>query len=180
MKNTIDALKLFLVLTVLTGLVYPLVVWGGARLFLTGKAGGSLVSTGGMEAGSELVGQAFAKPGYFHPRPSAIGYNPMPSGGTNQSLTSASLRASVKDRRAGEGGKTADLLFASGSGLDPHISPAAAKAQCARVARARGAAESDIISLVDSLTEGRQLGFLGEPRVNVLRLNMKLDGMPIK
>jgi K+-transporting ATPase ATPase C chain len=177
MKSFIAAFKLYVVLSVLTGLIYPLAVWGGARLFMKEKAEGSLVETGGKTAGSALVGQKFAADKYFHTRPSASDYDAMASGGSNLSLTSAALQAAVKERRAAQGGAgAAEMLFASGSGLDPHISPEAARAQCARVARARGAAESDIISLVNSMTEKRQAGFLGEPRVNVLLLNMKLDG----
>ena len=106
-----------------------------------------------------------------------MNYTPLPSGGSNQSPASAALAAAVKERRAAYGAQApADLLYASGSGLDPHISPAAARLQGARVARARGAKEIDIMSLVDANTEPRQAGFLGEPRVNVLKLNLALDG----
>lgn len=173
MRTTITALKLFLVLTALTGLAYPLAVLAGARL-MPARAEGSLVYAGGEPAGSALVGQNFSRPEYFHPRPSAVGYDPMPSGGSNLSATSAALLAAAKERRE-KGAAAPDMLSASASGLDPHISPGAAKEQCARVAAARRAGESDIMSLVERFTEPRQAGFLGEPRVNVLLLNMELD-----
>lgn len=175
MKNVLTAVKLFLVLSVVTGLVYPLVVWGGARLFFRGKAEGSIVARAGRPVGSELVGQAFAAPGYFHPRPSATGYGTMPSGGSNLSPASAALRAAEARRAAACDGDTPDMLYASASGLDPDISPEAALFQASRVARARGASKVDIISLVKAFTEPRQFGFLGEPRVNVLLLNLELD-----
>ncbi|MCX5791673.1 MAG: potassium-transporting ATPase subunit KdpC [Elusimicrobia bacterium] len=177
MRTTWTALKLFICMSALTGLLYPLAVWGGARLFLRGKAEGSMVEAGGRAAGSALVGQNFSGQQYFHPRPSAVNYDPLPSGGGNQSPASAALAAAVKQRRALYGAAApADMLTASGSGLDPHISPEAARLQCARVAKARSAAEIDIMSLVDAMTEPRQGGFLGEARVNVLLLNLKLDG----
>lgn len=177
MKTGIIATKLFLCLTVMTGLLYPLAVFGYARVFYPAKADGGMITRDGLLIGAELIGQKFTKPEYFWPRPSAVDYNPMPSGGSNLSLTSRQLRESMK-AQFDKFGKAApaDLVFASGSGLDPHISPAAARLQCARIAQARGVPEVDIISLMDSFTENRQFGVLGEPRVNVLRLNLALDG----
>ena len=182
MKKIITALKLFLCMTVITGIIYPLAVWGCARIFFREKAEGSIVTIKSNAAGSELISQNFAKPEYFWPRPSAVDCNPMPSGGSNLSLTGAQLLAAIKERRAKFETEAvpADLLFASGSGLDPHISPEAARIQCLRVAKARGVPEFNIISLVDAMTEPRQAGFLGEPRVNVLKLNLKLDEKYLK
>jgi K+-transporting ATPase ATPase C chain len=178
MKNILSSLRLFITLSVITGIIYPLVVLGYARVFFSGKAEGGIVSAGGRPVGAELIAQAFTRSGYFHPRPSAVDYNTLASGGSNQSPTSAALLAAVKERRAAyaPGAAPADMLFASGSGLDPHISQEAARAQCARVAKARGVAEFNIMSLIEAATEGRQAEFLGEPRVNVLRLNLALDG----
>ncbi|MFA6433932.1 MAG: potassium-transporting ATPase subunit KdpC [Elusimicrobiales bacterium] len=177
MRTLITAVKLFVCMTVVTGIVYPLTVWVYAKAFFSDKAEGGVIIHGGKAVGAELIGQNFTKPGYFWPRPSAIAYNPMPSGGSNLSLTSRQLRDTMKKRGGKFGGVDvpADLVFASGSGLDPHLSPAAAFIQCDRVAKARGVAKVDIISLVDGMAEPRQDGFLGEPRVNVLLLNMKLD-----
>ena len=165
-------------MTVATGVIYPLAVWGYAQIFFRDKAQGSILLRGGVPAGSRLLGQNFNKPQYFRPRPSAVGYNPMPSGGSNYSPAGKAFQAALKERQAAFGGEAApaDLLFASGSGLDPHISPQAARLQCGRVAQARGVPEVDIISLVEGMTEPRQLGILGEPRVNVLLLNLALDG----
>ena len=177
MKTTITALKLFFCLTVITGVIYPLAVWGYAQAFFKYKADGGIILRDGKNIGMNLVGQNFTKPEYFWPRPSAVAYNPMPSGGSNYSLTSKQLWAAVQERKDSFGGKTvpADMLFASGSGLDPHISSESARMQCARVAQARKVLEVDIISLMDAMTEPRQFGILGEPRVNVLRLNLALD-----
>lgn len=176
MKTFWPAVKIFLVLTFITGVVYPLAVTGFARIFFPGKAGGS----------PELIGQAFKEPRYFQGRPSATGYNPMPSGGSNLSPVSLALQKQAADNTAAfltanpaAAGHAvpSEMVFASASGLDPHITPEAARLQCARVAKARGVPESDIISLIDAVTEQRQIGFLGEPRVNVLMLNLKLDAM---
>ncbi|MBI5743080.1 MAG: K(+)-transporting ATPase subunit C [Elusimicrobia bacterium] len=174
MKTFITALKLFLAMTVLTGFIYPMAVTGYALAFHKDKAGGSFLYANGAAAGSALIAQKFMQPGYFHPRPSAVDYNPMPSGGSNLSPASDALRAAAAQRQK-SGDAAADMLFASASGLDPHISPEAAIAQCGRVAQARGAPKVDIISLVEALAEPRWSGLLGEPRVNVLRLNMELD-----
>ena len=184
MKTFWPAVRIFLVLTFIAGLAYPLAVTGFARVFFPRKAGGSFIESGSKTAGSELIGQEFKAPRYFWGRPSAVGYNPLPSGGSNLSPVSLALQKQAADNAAaflaanpGAAGKPvpSEMVFASGSGLDPHISSEAALLQCARVAKARGAREIDIMSLVDAITEQRQAGFLGEPRVNVLRLNLKLD-----
>lgn len=187
MRKTLDiAIRLTLVTLVLTGLVYPLAVTGIARVIFPRQAAGSLVSDHeGRVVGSERIGQAFASPAYFHPRPSAAGagYDAANSSGSNFGPTSAKLReraiadaARLKTENPDAPGPVpADLVTASASGLDPHISPQAALWQVPRVARARGIDETRVRSLVTAATEGRTLGIIGEPRVNVLRLNLALD-----
>lgn len=178
--------KMMLVLTVLTGLAYPLVVTGLCQVFFRDRANGSLVSANGRIAGSSLIGQNFTRPEYFQPRPSAAGnngYDPMASGPANLGPTNQKLADRVKDSVAAfqkanpdyTGPIPADLLTTSASGLDPDISPASADAQAARVAKARGIAVERVRSLIASSTQGRDLGFLGEPRVNVLAINLALD-----
>ncbi|MEC5388232.1 potassium-transporting ATPase subunit KdpC [Uliginosibacterium sp. H3] len=182
------ALVLFALLTVLTGFIYPLAVTGVAQVAFPQQAHGSLVMRDGKAVGSELIGQAFSDPKYFWGRPSATG--PMPnngaaSGGSNQAPSNPALIAAVKDRvealRAADPGNTAvvpqELVTTSASGLDPEISPAAARYQASRIARVRGVSEAEVGVLVERNTQGRTLGFIGEPRVNVLALNMALDGM---
>jgi len=175
-----------LLLTVLTGLIYPGVVTGLCQVLFTHQANGSLVTQNGQVIGSQLLGQNFAKPEYFHPRPSAAGndgYDPTASQGSNLGPTSQKLvdrmKASAeqfrKENPAYSGAIPADAITASGSGLDPHISLANAQAQAARIARARSAKPGDVQSLIAGLAENRDLGFLGEPRVNVLALNLALD-----
>jgi potassium-transporting ATPase KdpC subunit len=190
------ALVMTVLLTVVTGLLYPLAVTGIARAAFPRQAAGSLVERDGKVVGSALIGQGFADPRYFHGRPSATTgtdpndpaktvpapYNAASSGGSNLGPTSKALvdrvTADVARLRAeaGSGGPVpADLVTTSGGGLDPDISPAAALFQVPRVAKARGLPEERVRELVDAGTEGRTLGFIGEPRVNVLRLNLALD-----
>ncbi len=182
------ALMALLVFTVLTGLVYPLVVTGIAQLFFPRQANGSLIVVNGQTVGSTLIGQSFDAPKYFWGRLSATGpfpYNAAASSGSNLGPTNPALLDAIKARiaalKAADPSNTqpipVDLVTASASGLDPHISLAAVYYQVPRVARARGMSEADVIALVDQYTEGRQLGFLGEPRLNVLLLNLALDGI---
>ena len=181
------ALVLLIVLSVLTGLIYPAVVTGVAQLVFPRQANGSLIVRDGKVVGSSLIGQPFDDPKYFWGRPSATSpfpYNAAASSGSNQGPTNPALYDAVKGRvealRAADPGNATpvpvDLVTASGSGLDPHISPAAALYQVGRVARARKLDEPAVRQLVERHTEGRQLGFLGESRVNVLMLNLALDG----
>jgi len=185
MKQLMIAIKATILLTVLTGLLYPLAVTGLAQVLFPHQANGSLKVVNGKTVGSELIGQSFTKPEYFHGRPSAAGngYDGLSSGGSNYGPTNQKLSDRVSDDvkkfRAENptytGPVPADLLTASGSGLDPHISPASADVQIARVAVARGMAAETLRQLVLAHTEGRQYGLFGEPRVNVLELNLALD-----
>jgi K+-transporting ATPase ATPase C chain len=184
----------FLLLTLLTGVLYPLVVTGIAQLVFPRQANGSLIVSGGKPVGSTLIGQSFDDPKYFWSRLSATGDFPFNafnaqtltgSSGSNYGPTNPALLTAVQARiaalQAADPGNTSpipvDLVTASGSGLDPDISVAAALYQVARVARVRGMTEKSVRALVDQFTTGRQLGFLGEPRVNVLKLNLALDGI---
>lgn len=180
------ALVLFLVLSLLTGVLYPLLVTGVAQAVFPHQANGSLVQRDGQAVGSKLIGQAFSQPGHFWSRPSATGpmaYNAAASGGSNLGPSHPALAEAVQARigalRAADPGNTApvpvDLVTASASGLDPHISLAAARYQVARVARVRGLPAEQVNALVDQHTEGAWLGFMGEARVNVLALNLALD-----
>lgn len=182
------ALTMLLILTVLTGLVYPLTITGMTHLIFPDQSNGGLIVRNGKVIGSKLVGQYFDKPEYFWSRPSATSafpYNAAASGGSNLGPTNPALIEAVKARvaalRATDPGNDApipvDLVTASGSGLDPHISPAAALYQVKRVARRRGLDESILQTLVTQRIEGRQFGFLGERRVNVLELNLALDNL---
>ncbi|MDM0055742.1 potassium-transporting ATPase subunit KdpC [Variovorax fucosicus] len=180
------ALVLFTALTLVTGVLYPLAVTGVAQSVFPAQAAGSLVLRDGKPVGSALIGQAFSDPKHFWGRPSAtapMAYNASASGGANQGPLNPALADAVKGRiealRAADRGNTApvpvDLVTASASGLDPHISPAAAHYQAARVARARGLPVDQVERLIASNTEGALWGLLGEPRINVLALNLALD-----
>ena len=182
----LPSLRMLLALTVLTGVAYPLVVLGIAQVAFPQAANGSLIVANGTAVGSALIGQPFDDAKYFWSRPSATApapYNAGASSGSNQGPLNPALRDAVKARidalRAADPGNTqpvpVDLVTASGSGLDPHISPAAAEYQVERVARVRGVPTTDIRKRVVDATEGRTFGLLGEPRVNVLRLNLALD-----
>jgi len=190
LKNQLrPAIVLTLLFCVITGLVYPGVVTALSQLLFPHRANGSLIqSAGGQVIGSELIGQSFARPEYFHPRPSAAGsgYDGTASGGTNKGPTDAKLAdtliaqavdSAVKLDGAVKGRIPSDLVTASGSGLDPHISPASALLQVERIARARHADSAVVRALVERHIEGPQLGFFGDPRVNVLQLNLALDSI---
>lgn len=180
------AIVVTVVLMVITGLLYPGLVTGIAQLLFPRQANGSLITVNGQVVGSELIGQQFARAEYFHARPSGAGYNGAASSGTNKGPTDVKLAdtliaqavdSEVRLDGAVEGRVPSDLVTASGSGLDPHISPASSILQVARVARARGLDTTVVRALVERHVEGRQLGFLGDRRVNVLLLNLALDSL---
>ena len=186
LRQLLPALRAMVVMTVLVGLAYPLVLTGFAQVAFGDKANGSLVSVNGKKVGSSLIGQSFdSLPQYFQSRPSAAGdgYDPLASSASNLGPESPDLLAAIKERRAAaaklDGTSPADVapdaLEASGSGLDPQISPEYADQQINRVARVRGMSTAEVRRLVERYTEGRSLGFLGEPGVNVLLLNLALD-----
>ena len=182
------AATLLLILSLLTGIAYPFLITGLAQFAFPDQANGSLLRRDGRLVGSALIGQQFTDPGYFWGRPSATAptpYNAAASGGSNLGPRNPALKSAVQARvaalRAADPGNDApvpvDLVTASGSGLDPHISPAAADYQVARVARVRGLSFAQVRALVSAHTQGRQLGILGEPRVSVLQLNLALDAL---
>jgi K+-transporting ATPase ATPase C chain len=190
MKTLIrPAVMLFILLSVITGLIYPLVVTGISQAVFPAQVAGSLIERDGKPVGSRLIGQNFTDPKYFWGRPSATGpypYNAAASSGSNLGPLNPALKEAVESRvqalRAADPGNTqpvpVDLVTTSASGLDPHISPAAAEYQVARVARVRGLAPEIVRNLVTQQTEDRQWGVFGEPRVNVLELNLALDQLP--
>ena len=189
MKMLRTAVLMVVVTTILLGIVYPLAVTGIAQIFFSEKANGQLIQKNGAVIGSKIIGQPFSAPNYFWPRPSAagaVGYDAGASTGSNYGPTNAKLvdrvKTDVAKFQADQPGKAVpiDLVTTSASGLDPHISPAAAEFQISRVAKARGLSEDQVRKLVARNTEGRDLGLLGEPRVNVLRLNLDLDAAGMK
>jgi len=182
-KNLLISILMTIVTTILLGIIYPLVVTGLAQLLFHDKANGQLIVQNGRVVGSRIIGQTFTGPSYFHSRPSAAGngYDAGNSSGSNLGPTNKQLidrvNANVATNQPDNPGQPVpvDLVTTSGSGLDPHISPAAAEFQIPRVAKERGMSVEEIRQLIAKHTEGRQLGFLGEPRVNVLELNLDLD-----
>lgn len=172
MKNLIISLRSYLVFTVLLGLIYPVVMTGMSYMAFPFQSQGSFIEDQGKTVGSALISQKFTSDKYFWSRPSAVDHNPVPSGGSNLGPTSQALQTAVaeKDPKIPQ-----DLLFASGSGLDPHISPEAAVYQIDRVARARDLPPQQLEKLVAESTQGREWGFFGENRVSVLKLNLALD-----
>jgi K+-transporting ATPase ATPase C chain len=182
-KNFLTAIWFTLVTTILFGVIYPLAVTGLSQVFFRDRANGQLIETNGKITGSRIIGQAFTGPGYFHSRPSSAGtgYDPTSSGGSYLGPTNKTLidrvNSDVQKLHAENPSVPVpiDLVTSSASGLDPHISPAAAEFQIPRVARERKISETDLRTMVARHTEGRQFGFLGEARVNVLELNLELD-----
>jgi len=191
MKTIITSLKIFLFFTILTGIIYPLLVTGIAQTLFPGKANGSLIAEDGKVIGSMLVGQQFDSVIYFTSRPSAVSYNPLPSGGSNLGLTSVKLKNLVAERRALFISKNRldslaivppDMLFASASGLDPHISPEGALLQAERIAKSRNFDKTqtqNLIQLIINQIESPQFSVLGEERVNVLILNLELNKLDL-
>jgi K+-transporting ATPase ATPase C chain len=187
MKSFITALKIFLVFTVLTGIIYPVIVTGIAQSAFPVKANGSIITAENKTVGSELIGQYFDSTIYFSSRPSAVSYNPLPSGGSNYGLTSIKLKNLVYERRKqflavnqldSLTDIPAEMLFASASGLDPHISPEAALLQVDRIIKARhfnNSQKESILQIINRLSEKPQFLLLGENRINVLILNLELD-----
>ena len=186
LKQLVPGFRMALVLTILTGLFYPGVVTGLCQIFFFQQANGSLIGNDGRIKGSSLIGQSFTRPEYFHPRPSAAGndgYDASSSGGSNLGPTSRQLidrikgdvEAFRKENPDYHGPIPTDMVTASGSGLDPHISPASAQAQALRIAKTRGVSEDLVNRLIAQYTEASAFGFLGDARVNVLQLNLALD-----
>ncbi len=183
MKYLMPAIRFKLFMTVLLGLIYPFAMTGISQLVFPRQASGDFLNRGGQVVGSRLIAQKFEKSEYFWSRPSGVAYNPLPSGGSNLGQANADLKKTVDERKARlkaahpdqTGEPPQDLLFASGSGLDPHISPDAAQYQLQRVAKARNITFEQVQKLIQQASEDRQLGILGEPTVNVLALNLLLD-----
>jgi potassium-transporting ATPase KdpC subunit len=182
MKHLIPTIKITIFFTILLGLIYPAIMTGISQFVFNEQANGSLLEKDGKVIGSKLLAQKFEDPKYFWPRPSAVDYNPLPSGGTNLAQTSTDLKKAVEEREEtlkkrndNSYDPPQDLLFASGSGLDPHISPLSAKYQIRRVALNRSMDVEDVKKLVEQATEYRDWGIFGEPTVNVLALNLALD-----
>jgi len=180
------ALVLLALFTLLTGIVYPLAVWGIGQALFPREANGSLIEVNGRVVGSELIAQPFTGPEWFWPRPSAVDFNAAASAGSNLATINAALLAAVEDRigdlrsadsLTGTDPVPVDLITASGSGLDPHITPASASFQATRVALARGLDVEAVQRLIRDQTQGRTFGILGEPRVNILKLNIALQSM---
>ena len=187
-RQLVPALLIFLVLTIVTGVLYPLAVTGIAQVAFPGRSDGSLLEHNGAVVGSRLLGQSFSDERYFHPRPSAAGdgYDGASSSASNLGPTNENLLSAVDEGvtayrelngLAADAVVPVDAVTSSGSGLDPHISPENARLQAARIARVRGISGDDVLALVGDHTEGRSLGFLGEPGVNVLELNLALDAL---
>ncbi len=186
-KLFIQSLKMLLLMTLLTGIIYPLFITAVGQIIFPHQANGSLLMKDGKVIGSQIIGQNFADSIYFHPRPSAINYNPIPSGASNLGLSSAELREQVNSREKEFREKNfladsidvpSEMVFASGSGVDPHISKEAAFLQVQRIIKARvldSVKSKMVYKLIDTLTENRQFGILGNEVVNVLELNIKLD-----
>jgi K+-transporting ATPase ATPase C chain len=182
-RNFVSAVLMTIVTTVILGVIYPLGITAISQVAFSNKANGQLIERNGVVVGSRIIGQGFSSPGYFHSRPSAAGsgYDAANSAGSQFGPTNKKLidgvKANVEAARKENPGASVpiDLVTASASGLDPHISPAAAEFQIPRVTRERGVSEADVRQMVNMHTDARQFGFLGEPRVNVLELNLALD-----
>jgi K+-transporting ATPase ATPase C chain len=177
------AARMLLLWTIVLGLAYPVAVWGVGQVAFRHQANGSMVELDGEQVGSSLIGQSFDGPEWFHPRPSVSDYDPLATGTSNLAADNPTLFKQVEQRRAAAaaedgvdpGAVPPDALTASGSAIDPHISPEYARQQVARVAEQRGLDESDVAALVEEHTQGRSFGFLGAPRVNVVELNLALE-----
>lgn len=188
-KQIITGTKYLIIVTLITGILYPLLITGIANLFFSEKARGSLIKRNEIVIGSTLIGQNFEKPEYFHGRPSAINYNPMPSGASNLSPMNPVLKNLVTSRKKDflQANLLSDtthlppeMLFSSASGLDPHISPESAMMQFERIAKARGFDQAEklkLVALIKNMSEIRQFSLLGEPRINVFLLNLKTDSL---